>query len=141
MACVVNNSNSLKLIQQVIRYGLVGGGVNLMLYIGYLLVSFAGVDSKTAMSLIYLLGVGIGFIGHRRLTFSHDGDPRRAIMRYIGAHLFGYLLNLVLLIWLVDYLGWRHDLVQGAAILVVAAFLFVTFKYWVFSKHEKYTIK
>lgn len=130
-----------KSIRQLLRYGLVGGGINLMLYFWYLLFTYLGLESKISMSLIYLVGVGIGFFGHRKWTFAHRGDARQSMVRYMLTHLLGYLINLFLLFCLVDYFGYPHELVQGAAIFVVAVFLFIVFKYWVFSLHNKHVIK
>ena len=126
---------------QLIRYGLVGGGINLILYLSYLLINHLGLESKKTMSLIYLIGVGIGFYSHRQWTFSHDGNARQSMVRFLFAHLLGYLINFSLLLNLVDHLGYPHQIVQAGAIFVVAAFLFITFKYWVFPKNNKYAIK
>lgn len=128
-------------MKQLIRYGLVGGGVNLLLYLGYLLISYLGLEPKKSMSLIYLVGVVIGFYGHRQWTFAHDGGARRAMVRYAFAHLFGYFINFLLLLGLVDHYGYPHEVVQGIAIFIVAAFLFVVFKYLVFPTKNKYVIK
>ncbi len=130
-----------KSTQQLLRYGLVGGAVNLLLYLGYLLINNLGLDPKKSMSLIYLIGVGIGFFGHRQWTFAHRGDARLTVVRYMLAHLMGYLINLFLLFCLVDYFGYPHELVQGVSIFFVAAFLFMIFKYWVFSVGNKYVDK
>ena len=127
-------------MRQLIRYGLVGVVINLMLYLGYLLINYLGLAPKESMSLMYLIGVGIGFYGHRQWTFAHGGDARRSMLRYIFAHLLGYFINLLLLLVLVDYFGYPHELVQGAAILVVAAFLFITFKFLVFSGKSRHGI-
>ena len=129
-------------MRQLIRYGLVGAGVNLILYLGYLLLNHLGLEPKKSMTLIYVIGVVIGFYGHRRLTFAHHEDTRKSMVRYIISHLLGYMINFLLLLGLVDYFGWPHELIQGAAIFVVAAFLFVIFKYWVFpKKRNEYVIK
>lgn len=125
-----------KLIKQLVRYALVGGGINFMLYIGYLFINYLGLEHKKSMSLIYLIGVSIGFFGHRKLTFAHDGNSRQSMLRYAIAHLLGYAINFALLVGLVDYLRYPHELVQGVAIFVVAAFLFIVFKYWVFPKNK-----
>jgi len=117
---------------QIIRYGLVGGGVNALLYLGYLFINYFGVEPKISMTLIYIVGVCIGFYGHRKWTFSHQGSARKSILRFVFAHLLGYAINFLLLLGLFDYYGYPHQLVQVAAIFIVAAFLFIVFKYWVF---------
>ena len=127
-------------MRQLLRYGLVGVGVNLTLYCGYLLISYLGVEPKRSMSLIYLVGVGLGFYGHRQWTFKHGGDPLQSMLRYLVAHLMGYFINFFLLLGLVDYLGYPHEIVQGGAIFIVAGFLFVVFKCWVFSESDKHVI-
>jgi len=93
------------------------------------------------MSLIYIIGVTIGFYSHRQWTFSHGGNAWQSIVRYIFAHFLGYFINFSLLLGLVDHLGYPHELVQGSAIFVVAAFLFIIFKYWVFPGNNKHVIK
>lgn len=119
-------------MRQLIRYGLVGLVSNLIIYFVYLLITYLGVEPKKAMTLVYIIGASIGFIGNRKWTFAHRGDLSRTGVRYAIAHLFGFLLNFVILYTFVDCLGYAHQGVQATAIVVVAAFLFVTFKYYVF---------
>jgi putative flippase GtrA len=52
--------------------------------------------------------------------------------RYLIAHGLGYLINLTIQIIMVDHLGYAHQLAQAFGICVVAVFLFVLFKYFVF---------
>lgn len=117
---------------QLIRYGLVGVVSNSAIYFVYLLISYLGVEPKTAMTLVYIIGASIGFIGNRKWTFSHRGDASSAALRYVLAHFFGYLLNLLILFTFVDRLGYAHQWVQAVAIIIVAGFLFIVFKYFVF---------
>lgn len=119
-------------MRQLIRYGLVGVVSNLTIYIVYLLITFLGVEPKLAMTLVYIIGASIGFIGNRKWTFAHRGDSASAVLRYVLAHLFGYLLNFLILFSFVDRLGYAHQWVQAVAIIVVAGFLFIVFKYFVF---------
>ncbi|HUQ38266.1 MAG TPA: GtrA family protein [Aestuariivirga sp.] len=132
--------NELLFMSQLVRYGLVGLAINLLLYCGYLLVTYMGLEPKISMSLIYITGVVIGFFGHRQWTFSHGGKVSHAMWRYALAHFLGYSINFLLLLGLVDYLAYPHELVQGAAILIVAAFLFVVFKYWVFTGNNVHAV-
>lgn len=123
-----------KNVRQLWRYGLVGVGINATLYICYLLLVFMGVEPKVAMSIVYVIGLGIGFYGHKKLTFSHTESSRRALVRYLIAHVGGYAINFFLLIALVDYMKLSHVFVQGFSVFIVAAYLFIVFKYWVFSE-------
>lgn len=127
--------NELFFMQQLIRYGLVGLASNLAIYCIYLLLTYLGVEPKAAMTLVYMIGATIGFVGNRKWTFSHQGDAFHSAIRYMIAHFAGYLLNFLILFIFVDKLGYIHQAVQAAAIIVVAGFLFIIFKYYVF--HEK----
>jgi putative flippase GtrA len=125
-------------MQQLIRYGLIGIASNIIVYIIYLWITYLGVSPKTAMSLVYLTGASIGFIGNRKLTFSYRGNITWTALRYTMAHLFGYLLNFLILFVFVDQLGYFHQWIQIVAIIIVAAFLFIVFKYFVFpKKHDR----
>lgn len=117
---------------QLIRYGLVGVASNAAIYFVYLLITYLGVEPKTAMTLVYVIGASIGFIGNRKWTFAHRGDSSSAALRYALAHIIGYLLNFLILFTFVDRLGYAHQWVQAVAIIIVAGFLFIVFKYFVF---------
>jgi len=127
-------------MRQLIRYGLVGVVSNSIMYFVYLLITYLGLEPKKAMTLVYIIGASIGFIGHRRWSFSHRGDASRAVVRYVAAHLSGYMINFLMLFIFVDRLGYAHQGVQVVAIVAVAGFLFLAFKYFVFP-HKKVVIK
>lgn len=121
-----------KSISQLIRYGVVGLTINFAGYMVYLLLTYLGVTPKLAMSVLYGVGVAASFWGNRVVTFSHKGGIMSSGARFLIAHCFGYLINLTLLIVFVDNLGYPHQLVQVIAIFIVAAFLFMIFKLFVF---------
>lgn len=121
-------------MRQLIRYGLVGVVINAAIYLAYLLITHLGMEAKLAMTLLYLAGTLLGFIGNRKWTFAHRGGASSAALRYVLAHLCGYLINLMILYAFVDRLGYAHQWVQAAAIIFVAGFLFVVFKYFVFNE-------
>lgn len=119
---------------QLVRYGLVGIASNLAGYIVYLIVTYFGVGPKITMTLLYVVGATFGFIGNRQWAFAHKGKMLESGIRYLVAHLGGYLLNLNLLLTFADDLGYPHQWVQGGAIIIVAVFLFFAFRYFVFPK-------
>lgn len=126
---------------QVIRYSLVGMASNAAIYFVYLLITSLGLEPKTAMTLVYIIGASIGFIGNRKWTFTHRGNFSSAALRYMLAHLFGYVLNFLILFSFVDRLGYAHQWVQAAAIIIVAGFLFITFKYYVFPETNREAVR
>ena len=121
-------------MRQLIRYGVIGVASNIATYLAYLLITFLGMEAKVAMTIVYLSGASIGFFGNRKWTFDHQGVASHAALRYMLAHAFGYLINLLLLYGFVDRMGYAHQWVQAAAIFIVAGFLFLIFKYWVFNE-------
>jgi putative flippase GtrA len=121
-----------KFVTQLFRYALVGLLSNVAGYLVYLAFTYLGGTPKVTMTLLYGVGAAIGFFGNRSLTFEHQGNIMGAGIRYIIAHSFGYLINLSILIVFVDKLGCAHQRVQAIAIFVVAAFLFLAFKVFVF---------
>ena len=125
-----------KTISQLFRYGLVGIAANIALYLFYLLIAYLGMEPIKAMTISYVVGAFLGFIGHRKWTFMHKGALLGSGTRYFIAHLFGYLINFLILLTFVDKLGYPHQWVQAVAIIIVAGFLFVTFRYFVFPKAE-----
>lgn len=129
----INNQNSAI---QLFRYGLVGIASNLTGYIVYLLITYLGVPPKLTMSFLYGVVAAVGFCGNRKLTFAHKGSLLWTGVRYIIAHCFGYLINLIILIVMVDKFGYAHQWIQAITIFVVAAFLFLAFKFFVFGKPD-----
>lgn len=120
------------LAAQLLSYAFVGVLSNLAGYLVYLLITYLGAGPKITMSALYLAGASIGFWGNRRLTFAHDEKGMAVGVRYVLAHCVGYLINLCLLYLLVDRFGYAHQIAQAFAIFVVAGFLFLSFKYFVF---------
>jgi len=123
-------------IRQLIRYGFVGIITNVTSYLVYLLATYYGATPKISMSFLYALGATLGFLGNRKFTFAHKGNLLGSGLRYLLAHFIGYLINLALLIVMVDKFGYAHQWVQAIAIIIVAIFLFLAFKYFVFTQSD-----
>jgi len=128
-----------KAARQIIKYGLVGIMSNLVGYLCYLLITNWGMEIKMAMTLVYAVGASVGFFGNRKWTFAHGGNSTKAALSYVLAHLSGYLLNFTILLIFADHLGYAHQWVQAVAIFIVAGFLFMVFKYFVFREHMEHT--
>jgi putative flippase GtrA len=117
---------------EILRFGVVGLGSNVLLYLLYLAVTAVGVEPKLAVSLIYLVGMLQTYVLNKRWTFQHGGHIRRTAARYWVAYGFSYAANMVLLIIFVDVAGFDHRVVQGVLIAVIGLALFALQKYWVF---------
>lgn len=123
--------------KQFSRYAIVGIGSNAALYLAYLMVTSAGVQHKIAMTVLYIIGVMGTFLFNHNWSFEHSGLTHVAFVKYITAYFVGYVLNLLLLFIGVDYLNLPHQGVQGVAILIVAASLFLMHKCWVFAEKNQ----
>jgi len=118
---------------QFSRYALVGLLSNFAGYLLYLLLTYAGMGPKSAMTLLYIVGVVQSFYFNRGWSFGHQGSSGGAFARYGIAYALGYLLNFGLLWTGVDHLQLPHQLVQAVAIFLVAVCLFLMHRYWVFA--------
>lgn len=122
-----------KTLQQLFSYALIGALTNVLGYALYLLLTYLWGAPKLTMTLLYFTGASISFFSNRRFTFRHDGHIGVTGARYLLVQFAGYLLNLVLLLLFVDWLGLSHQIVQATAIVVVAIFLFVLLRFFVFT--------
>jgi len=121
---------------QLVRYALVGVASNLTGYLIYYLVTYLGGTPKITMTLLYSVGATVGYFGNRNYTFSHQESYLASGVRYLIAHFFGYCINLAILVIFVDKLGYPHQWVQAIAIFIVAGFLYITFKFFVFTSPQ-----
>ncbi|MDH4872495.1 GtrA family protein [Pseudomonas sp. BN515] len=115
-----------------IRYAVVGLLSNLSGYSVYLLITWLGTSPKIAMSLLYIIGASLGFLGNRRWAFGHTGSVPASLLRYGLAHVLGYGLNFMMLDIFSSQLGYPHQAVQAVSVLIVAVFLFLMFRLFVF---------
>ncbi len=136
LLCPMNNEALGKSNRELIYYGLIGIVSNIAGYLIYLMITYFGCPPKIAMTILYGVGATVSFLGNRKLTFKHQGHLLGSGIRFIIAHFVGYLLNLTILIAMVDNLGYAHQWVQAVAILIVAAFLFMALKFFVFPTHD-----
>jgi putative flippase GtrA len=118
---------------QALRFAIVGLASNGLGFCWYLLLTWQGMGPKMAMSLLFLIGTLQTFVFNKRWSFRYGGTDRMVLVRYMAVYGFGYLLNLVMLIVLVDYANLPHVPVQAAMICTVAGVMFVLQKFWVFA--------
>jgi putative flippase GtrA len=116
----------------VVRSGVVGVLNNLLGYVIYLLMTFFGLDPKIAVTILYPVSVATGYFGHFKYSFSYRKGHAGTLLRYGLAHCAGYGVNVAMHFVFTDRLGFPHQAVQAAAILVVAGLLFMLFRYFVF---------
>jgi putative flippase GtrA len=91
------------LIGQIVRFGLTGGLLTVLVAGGYWVVAeLFGVEPMLSMTLNYLVFTGLGYLLHSRFSFrghgSRDNAPVRTI-RFFTVNTLGFLLN-QLFVWL-----------------------------------------
>jgi putative flippase GtrA len=125
-------------LKEVIRYATVGFTLNLVGYMVYLLVTSFGVSPLMTVTIFYPLSVLAGYFAHRRHTFRHQaqGLEGTVLYRYILVYVAGYFINAVLLDVFSRQMDYPHQLVQILAVFMVASFLFVAMKIFVFGKAD-----
>jgi putative flippase GtrA len=118
---------------QLVRFGIAGVLTNVAGYGVYLMLThWTALGPKLTMSLLYAIGVGLSFTANRFWVFTTDERIAVTLRRFLAAHALGYMTNWLMLWGLVDRLGYPHSLVQAAAILVVAALMFILMRTFVF---------
>ena len=117
---------------QLLRYAVVGATTNGLGLVAYWIITYFGASPIETMTALYAVGATIGFFGNRSWVFSHRGAVHLSAFRYCLAHLAGYLINWFLLFVFAVVFGYPHQFVQACAVFVVAGFLFLTFRYFVF---------
>lgn len=125
------------LLRQLFRYGIVGLLNNGVGFCIYLFLTWLGADPSLVMTCLYAIGATVGFFGAKHIAFNHSGRFWHSAIRYFLAHIVGYGINLAMLLYLHERLGWPHQWVQAAAILVVAGYLFIVLKFFVFSSSRE----
>ena len=123
-------------LRSILCYGIVGLVSNIFIYLLYLYISHNGIEPKITMTFMYIIGACISYIANKKITFNYKGNRIGLGVRYLIAHLFGYLLNFFILSIFVDRLAYSHQIVQGVAVFVVAAFLFVVLNLFVFKDNS-----
>lgn len=119
-------------IKQLSRFVVVGATSNAIGYTLYILLTFLGVPPKVTMTVLYVIGAGLGFWGNRKFTFGSNERLTTTGMRYVLVHLVGYSILYVMQTVFYEHYGLAHQIVQLVAIAVVAIYLFVAMKIFVF---------
>lgn len=83
------------IVGQGLRFLVVGGTNTLITYVLYCLLVFL-VPTQLAWTLVYLVGIVMGYVGHSRLVFSSGLRPRRAV-GYALLQILMYVLSSVLI--------------------------------------------
>lgn len=120
----------MKIVRELFSYGVIGLGVNLVLYVIYIALSGL-VDHKISLVIVYVVGVFTSYLLNSRVTFKSEFGLVK-LTKYYLVYIVGFLVNLGLLYFLVDVHHYSHELAQFILMFVVAIMLFIMHKAFVF---------
>jgi putative flippase GtrA len=98
----------LKLLGQIVRFGITGGGLTIAVAAAYWAVAeLLGVDPLISMTLVYLTFTGVGYLLHSRWSFKDHGSRDRMhirTVRFFTVNTLGFLSNQFFVWLLTKYL-------------------------------------
>jgi len=109
---------------RLLRYAAVGASVNGAGYLAYLLLTWAGLSPRLAVTVLLPVSLWAAFQLHGRVTFAGVGRGRTTGLRFLAVMLTGYALNLALLTILIDGAGVPHQPAQLVSIGLIALLMF-----------------
>ncbi|MHA6288865.1 GtrA family protein [Maricaulis sp. CAU 1757] len=116
----------------LVRYLIVGGSVNLALFVFYLLVVRLGFIPEIATTLAFALGVVITYVLNKGWSFKSSDSHRYAAPRYVFSYLVGYVVQIGVLAVSYRVLPLPHEVAQLVAMVFAAGTIFVMLNFWVF---------
>lgn len=123
-----------QILKQLFLYGITGFLLNLLGFGVYVAITWFGVEPKLAMTFLYGLGALISFFANKHLVFGAQHTGYDVFVKFALAHIGGYVINFLLLYYFYDSMGYAHKVIQLSAIFIVAFYLFIVFKFFVFRK-------
>jgi putative flippase GtrA len=118
-------------MRQMIRYGLFGLLVNLILYLLFLWMVAVGINPHLSQLLVFLMGTVMAYGLNRRYTFTDDKPWSATLPRYLLLYGSFYLISAALLALLL-HAGMPPWAGQAICIIVSAVGLFVAQKLLIF---------
>jgi putative flippase GtrA len=126
----------LALLGQIIRFGITGGALTVMVAAAYWAVAeFFAIDPLVSMTLVYVVFTGLGYVLHSRWSFRDHGTRDQAhvrTVRFFTVNTLGFLTNQFFVWWLVKYLGGPTWWPVIPVILVTPLLTFTLNRAWVF---------
>ncbi len=124
------------LIGQVIRFGLTGGLLTLLVAGAYWAVAeFLDIDPMVSMTLVYLVFTGLGYVLHSRFSFKGHGARDQMhirTVRFFTVNTLGFASNQFFVWLLVKYLGGPTWWPVIPIIFVTPVLTFTLNRRWVF---------
>ena len=123
---------------ELLRYAQVGILLNTSTYLLYLLLTSLSMVPLSALFITYPVGYLAGFFAHKNHTFRFivKSNVGHKIGIYIFIQLLGLVFNIICLNTFITLVGIPHQLAQLISLPLVACFLFVLMKTFVFNSNN-----
>ena len=118
------------------RFFIVGASNTLLTYLLYVALIKLGVDYKFALFFDYLFGILFGYLLNRYWTFASN-KHRLSFIKYVVLYIVVFILNILFLILLVDFLLLDPIYSQFFIVLIISLVSFLVQNTWVFSRQVK----
>ena len=129
--------DNLGLLAQMIRFGLTGGLLTLLVAGGYWIVAdVLGVEPMLSMTLNYLVFTALGYVLHSRFSFRGHGardNLRARTIRFFTVNTTGFLANQFFVWLLVKQLGGPTWWPVVPILFVTPLLTFALNRRWVFA--------
>ena len=129
--------NHREVIGQMVRFGLTGGLLTLLVAGGYWAVAeLLGVEPMLSMTINYLVFTALGYVLHSRFSFRGHGSRDKAGLRtarFFTVNTIGFLLNQLFIWLLVKQLGGPTWWPVIPIIFVTPLVTFALNRRWVFA--------
>lgn len=113
------------------------GGLNTLIGYSVFVVAFkvGGLQYNIALLIAYAVGIVIGYLNHRRVTFQSKAKHRTAFTRFVITYAVVYGINALLLTALIELAHIAPLIAQLISLVIVTLLSFVVQRYWVF-RHD-----
>lgn len=122
--------------RQAIKYVIVGGTTNAMVYISFILIRtmFPEVNASAELLACSLIAAPFAYLLNRIWVFQSDGDIAVERKKFATVYVTGAILGLLIskIFWVL--LPFDIRITQGVAMVVIAVGGFVSQKLWTFKK-------
>lgn len=129
-------SDHRELVGQIIRFGLTGGLLTILVAAAYWAVAeFFRIDPLVSMTLVYVFFTGVGYFLHSQWSFKGHGSRDQAgkrTMRFFTVNTLGFLSNQFFVWLLTKYLGGPTWWPVIPVIFVTPLLTFTLNRRWVF---------
>ena len=116
---------------KITRFFIVGASNTLLVYLLYVVLIKLGLDYKLALFFDYLFGIIFGYLLNRYWTFASN-KHRLSFIKYVVLYIVVFILNILFLILLVDFLLLDPIYSQFFILLIISLLSFVVQSNWVF---------